>query len=80
MNYDQEINKLVEAIKADKSIVQPWRNKAVSSLEESQAFVRMGKQMVYRFSNEEIPLAGKVECICELGTIDLNCLIHGGKK
>lgn len=42
-DYDAAVHTFIEQIKADKSIVQPWRNKACSRLEEVQAFVRMGK-------------------------------------
>lgn len=42
MNRDKVITDLIAEIKADKSIVQPWRNKAVARLQEAQAFERMG--------------------------------------
>jgi hypothetical protein len=32
MNYDLAIQEIIDVIKADKAIVQPWRNKAVSHL------------------------------------------------
>lgn len=43
MNHNDEIIQLIKYVKADKSIVQPWRNKAVARLEEAQAFIKMGQ-------------------------------------
>lgn len=45
--YTSAIFTFIEQIKADKTIVQPWRNKAVARLEEVSAFVRMGKTTTY---------------------------------
>lgn len=80
MNYDSEINKLAEAIKADKSIVQPWRNKAVARLEESQAFVRMGKSTstLRTESNPVGPTDFADACTCPSGALDTTCPVHGG--
>lgn len=86
MNYDQEITKLINEIKADKSIIQPWRNKAAARLEEVQAFVRMGRGT----SNLQAPfpvhpgqINGRVQGCngnCDLspnGLVDGNCPVHG---
>ncbi len=91
MNYDSEINRLVEAIKADKSIIQPWRNKAVARAEECQAFVRMGLTTAsakvgtnYPMSLDpqsppwEANLKSANDCICPPGAVDDQCPIHGG--
>lgn len=75
MNYDQQINNLAESIKADKSIIQPWRNKAVARLEEVQAFVRMGS------TSTNMPMPAGMEdhaaCTCPLGAVDKSCVVHG---
>lgn len=47
MNRNQVISDLIADIKGDKSIVQPWRNKAVARLQEAQAFERMGRTSTY---------------------------------
>lgn len=99
MNYDQEINRIAEAIRADKSIVQPWRNKAAARLEEAQAFIRMGLTTSSQVNKELKANMATLEervfishepyeseqifknisgCICEPGTINRNCLLHGG--
>lgn len=70
MNYDSEINKLAEEISADKSIIQPWRNKAKARLEEVQAFVRMGKSSAYPTNTEPV-------CVCPVGGKRKDCPIHG---
>lgn len=83
MNYDQEITDLVEAIKADKSIVQPWRNKASARLEEAQAFVKYGKGlslMPAPYGMEPHTIADMRACTCPPGARDKTCAVHGGTK
>lgn len=77
MNYNQPINDLVEEIKLDKSILQPWRNKAIARLQEAQAFVWMGSKV----SNTPVDEGYNVvdECTCPIGATDINCSIHGVK-
>jgi len=78
LNYDQEINKIVEAIKADKSIAQPWRNKASARLEEVRAFVRMGLQTTYAKNPIEITYALGQTCTCPFGVLSATCPVHHG--
>jgi hypothetical protein len=73
VNYDQEITDLVGAIKADKSIIQPWRNKATARLEEAQAFVRMGKTS----SSLKAETMAEIGCICTALGRRKDCPIHG---
>ena len=73
MNYDAAIQELIDVIKADKSILQPWRNKAVARLEEAQAFVMKGKMTTYREPEGLV-------CTCRTGMADKNCPVHGGKQ
>ena len=79
-HYELAINDLIEHIKADKGIVQPWRNKAISRMEEATAFIRMGLTTTYREPDGPAPMkfAGpKLECICtELGKRK-DCPFHG---
>lgn len=81
MNYDAAIQEIIDVIKADKSIVQPWRNKASSRLEEVQAFVRMGKTTTNRQPDDLPPMEfarPDWKCICtELGKRK-DCPVHGG--
>lgn len=81
MNYDSEINELVNSLKEDKTIIQPWRNKAISRLEEVQAFIRMGKTTAYQPKgdpNQIIPgpLGGRT-CSCSTEVRKVNCPVHG---
>jgi len=70
MNYDQTIQQVIKLIKEDKSIIQPWRNKAVARLEETQAFIKMGKTSTYE---KEEPV-----CTCPpVGGIRRTCPVHG---
>lgn len=43
MNYDEAITQMINELKADKSIAQPWKNYATSDLLRVQAVIRMGK-------------------------------------
>lgn len=83
MNYDQQITHLIEAIKADKSIIQPWRNKAVARLEEAHAFIRMGKTSSGQRYDEKLVVEQSYSqtsqgCTCFPGTVDKSCPVHGG--
>ena len=80
MSYDEEIQTLIDAIKADKAIVQPWRNYAIKHLMETQAHIRMGKTTTHRSPDEPAPMqfaAPKPTCICtEMGRRK-DCPVHG---
>ncbi len=81
MNYDQTISELLATIKADKTIIQPWRNKAHARLEEAQAFIRMGRTS----TNIQPPPGQRIlasdepntDCICLVGAIATDCPVHG---
>jgi len=81
MNYDQTISDLLATIKADKSIIQPWRNKAFARLEEAQAFIRMGRTS----TNIQPPPGQRIlasdelnaGCTCPIGAIATDCQEHG---
>lgn len=83
MNYDQQITDLNDAIKADKDIIQPWRNKAIARLEEARAFIRMGKTSAPVRKGDplqNVPGPVSKQCICKYyGIAPLNpqCPIHG---
>ena len=70
MNYDEAVQQVIAVIKADKRIVQPWRNKAVARMEEAQAFVRMGLSTTYEQPSEPV-------CTCPDGGIARRCPVHG---
>lgn len=71
MNYDQEIQKIVDAMKADKTILQPYKNYAAKAAEEVKAWIRMGKTTtLQRYESEPI-------CTCPSpGVIAKDCLVH----
>ena len=73
MDYNRNISELIEAIKADKSILQPWRNKAIARVEEAQAFVRMGLTSTTRTADQ---VSSDKSCTCPVGAIRSDCPIH----
>lgn len=80
VSYQQKINALIEEIKADKSIVQPWRNYATKALSEAQAFLVMGGISTYRSAPEGMiadRLNGADVCTCGPGVRDGKCPVHG---
>lgn len=83
MNYDQEITRLIEEIKADKSLAQPWKNYASKELHVAQSLIRMGKTTTNRAPDNAPPVTvirgGTSECTCVPGAVDRNCPTHGGK-
>ncbi len=70
MDYDSSIQDIIAILKEDKSVVQPWRNKATSRLEEVQAFIRMGETITYEEPDEPI-------CTCPEGGKRRDCPVHG---
>jgi len=78
MNYDQIITDLVEAIKADKSLMQPFKNYATSDLLRVQAVVRMANQTtLLEPPIDAVKGFDKPDCSCPEGAIDVHCPIHG---
>lgn len=92
MNYDHELQRLITAIKADKSIVQPWKNYALKHLYEAQAHLRMGLTttnmsvpagtIVYTYTasspgNEVTGSQEYGDCICPPGGKHKECPVHG---
>lgn len=84
MNYDQAITDLVEAIKADKALVQPFKNYATSDLLRVQAVVRMAKQTTQQQAPVELKTTGasgiaamQSHCWCPIGAVDNACPVHG---
>lgn len=45
MNYSVELNRILEAAKADKSITQPFRNYGMKKLQEAKADFSYGKSL-----------------------------------
>lgn len=82
MNYDQEITRLIEEIKADKSLAQPWKNYASKELHVAQSLIRMAKTTTNRAPDNAPPLqvsSAGTGCTCVPGAVDRNCPTHGGK-
>lgn len=57
-NYDAVIYEVIETIRADKSITQPWRNYAIKHFQEGLASARMGKTTT-NVARPESSLVGK---------------------
>src|SRR5256885_8922242 len=86
MHYDQYIQELVDVLKADKSIVQPWRNYAIKHFQEGLADVHMGKATTNREPVEyDVSYPGGKDgealytpkCTCPPGGIKRTCPLHG---
>lgn len=77
MNYDQEITRLIEAIKGDKSLAQPWKNYATKELHVAQSLIRMAKTTTNRAPDNAPPIQPSSNCICFPGSIDKFCPVHG---
>lgn len=78
MNYDQVITDMQAAIKADKSLMQPWKNYASKELSIAQALIRMGKTSTSLKPPEGQSIDEPLQCICPIGAVDRNCPIHHG--
>lgn len=83
MNYDQRFAQLIADVKADKSVTQPWRNKAIGRLDEAQALLEKGQRM----TNLQPPagfgpdIGGPVvTCMCLPGTRNKSCPTHGDRS
>lgn len=82
-NYDPAFHSLIEAVKADKDIAQPWRNKVVSRLDEVQAILEKGQRMtnikppVGTPEPLHTPTGEPMNCVCPEGAIDTACPVHG---
>lgn len=82
MNYYDRIAQLMDEIKADSNVRQPWKNKTVSKLLEAQAFVQTGtlstlnKKSILDPSTQSTGAYNDAgaECICPLGAISKDCL------
>lgn len=76
-HYELAINDIIEHVKADKGIVQPWRNKAIARMEEAQAFIRMGLTTTYQQPPQGATVSQTFTCICPTGGIRRDCPMHG---
>jgi len=92
MNYDQAITEMLAAIKADKSLAQPWKNYASSDLARVQAVIRMAQTATNLKPPEGYGtvVSGSAEgtsvlrddrgyslaCTCMTGAIDVSCPVH----
>ena len=81
MNYDEQIQALIDAIKADKSITSEWRYTAIKRLKEARAFIHEGKNT----TNRQVPENVKVmefatPCICTPSMPPRkDCPMHGAQ-
>ena len=71
MNINAELQPIIEEIKADKSIIQPYKNYALKAAEELKAWIHMGQTTTTQKYNQE-PI-----CTCPgPGAIAKDCLVH----
>lgn len=84
MNYDQTLNQIIEALTADKSIPQPYRNSVASSARKLQLEIRGAKTMTRmqppegeEFTPVVHGTAGRCSCPFD-GVWDKSCPMHGG--
>jgi hypothetical protein len=87
MNYDYEkvLADVVNDIRADKSIMQPWKNKAMARIQEAAVFVDHGKKISLAKPPEGLPSAGPkfptpqpLGCICQPDMPPRkDCPVHG---
>lgn len=77
MQYDREIHLIYERLRNDKTVTQPWRNKAISRLQEAQAFIRMGQSTAYPDQPNRVDAGTASTCTCQPGIVDKNCPVHG---
>lgn len=86
MNYDAQITDLITAIKADKSIIQPWRNYAIKAANEMISFIEKGQRTTNMRPHEGMTDVQRNyynsppvnACICFPGMTRLDCPVHGG--
>lgn len=79
MNYDEQITAMIAAIKADKDLMQPYKNYAVADAHRLQAVIRMA-----RTTTMQKPPEGSYgnpkpdQCICGSNVVaNPRCPIHG---
>jgi len=75
--YTPAINTFIEQIKADKSIVQPWRNYALKHLQEALAEIRMGLTTSNAKPDEPADPIVQTFCTCPAGGRRRDCPAHG---
>lgn len=76
MNYDQQITAIIDAMKTDKAIAQPWKNYATSDLLRVQAIIRMGLTTTNMQPPAGTPTTAR-QCTCTIGVMSPNCPVHG---
>jgi hypothetical protein len=82
MDITKQIQSVIDALKADKSIAQPWRNYAVSDASRLLAVVEKGLKTSNLTPPPEVQ-SGTSEptvdtCTCTPGgKLNVNCPVHG---
>jgi hypothetical protein len=76
MHYDAAFTTFIEQMKLDKDVAQPWRNKAISRMQEAQAFIHMGLTVTNRKPDDE-DWVENFACTCPAGGIKRDCPVHG---
>lgn len=78
MNYDEHLTQMIDALKDDKSIPQPYRNSVVSGARRLQMEIRGSKTMTNLTppAGVEYPPKFESNCTCFPGAWDKNCLVH----
>jgi hypothetical protein len=81
VNYDLAIQEIIDVIKADKSLAQPYKNFAVSDGLRWKAVVAAARNTTNREAPDDLPImqfAGP-ECICTEFGKRKDCPVHGIK-
>jgi hypothetical protein len=78
-HYELALNDLIEHIKADKSIVQPWRNDAIANMRRAVAFIDKGlttapAHLVQTAERDGQPVMSL--CTCPPGGRRKDCPVH----
>lgn len=76
MTYYERIDNLIAEIKHDNSVLQPWKNKAVSALQQAQACVFTGQGISSRKDEAKVDSTAS-KCVCPDGAWSRKCPEHG---
>jgi hypothetical protein len=82
MDSTKQIQSLLDALQADKTMAQPWKNYAISDARRLQALIEIGLSTTNRVPPPDLPQP-KVEvasngCMCPPGgKRNVNCPVHG---
>lgn len=85
MNYDEHMTQLVDALTADKSLAQPYKNALLSETRRLHALIRgvktftVAKPPADDAAAKRFPVPSQTasQCTCKPLMIDGSCPVHG---